>query len=204
MRFYETNSGDIFIDGINTKDIARGQLRNSFGMVLQDAWLFSGTIMDNIRYGKLNATDEEVMHAADQAYVDHFIRTLENGYQTVINEESTNISQGQKQLLTIARAFLSDPKILILDEATSSVDTRTEILIQKGMENLMKGKTSFIIAHRLSTIKNADMILVMEGDKQVAGIPVKIVKSTMSKIQSKQDDVDIVILEDLSEITKML
>lgn len=165
MRFYETNSGDIFIDGINTKDIARGQLRNSFGMVLQDAWLFSGTIMDNIRYGKLNVTDEEVMHAADQAYVDHFIRTLENGYQTVINEESTNISQGQKQLLTIARAFLSDPKILILDEATSSVDTRTEILIQKGMENLMKGKTSFIIAHRLSTIKNADMILVMDhGD----------------------------------------
>ncbi|WP_314231767.1 ABC transporter ATP-binding protein [Solobacterium moorei] len=165
MRFYETNSGDIFIDGINTKDIARGQLRNSFGMVLQDAWLFSGTIMDNIRYGKLNATDEEVMHAADQAYVDHFIRTLENGYRTVINEESTNISQGQKQLLTIARAFLSDPKILILDEATSSVDTRTEILIQKGMENLMKGKTSFIIAHRLSTIKNADMILVMDhGD----------------------------------------
>ena len=165
MRFYETNSGNIFIDGINTKDIARGQLRNSFGMVLQDAWLFSGTIMDNIRYGKLNATDEEVMHAADQAYVDHFIRTLENGYQTVINEESTNISQGQKQLLTIARAFLSDPKILILDEATSSVDTRTEILIQKGMENLMKGKTSFIIAHRLSTIKNADMILVMDhGD----------------------------------------
>ena len=165
MRFYETNSGDIFIDGINTKDIARGQLRNSFGMVLQDAWLFSGTIMDNIRYGKLNATDEEVMHAADQAYVDHFIRTLENGYETVINEESTNISQGQKQLLTIARAFLSDPKILILDEATSSVDTRTEILIQKGMENLMKGKTSFIIAHRLSTIKNADMILVMDhGD----------------------------------------
>lgn len=165
MRFYETNSGNIFIDGINTKDIARGQLRNSFGMVLQDAWLFSGTIMDNIRYGKLNATDEEVMHAADQAYVDHFIRTLENGYQTIINEESTNISQGQKQLLTIARAFLSDPKILILDEATSSVDTRTEILIQKGMENLMKGKTSFIIAHRLSTIKNADMILVMDhGD----------------------------------------
>lgn len=165
MRFYETNSGNIFIDGINTKDIARGQLRNSFGMVLQDAWLFSGTIMDNIRYGKLNATDEEVIHAADQAYVDHFIRTLENGYETVINEESTNISQGQKQLLTIARAFLSDPKILILDEATSSVDTRTEILIQKGMENLMKGKTSFIIAHRLSTIKNADMILVMDhGD----------------------------------------
>jgi len=165
MRFYETNSGNIFIDGINTNDIARGQLRNSFGMVLQDAWLFSGTIMDNIRYGKLNATDEEVMHAADQAYVDHFIRTLENGYETVINEESTNISQGQKQLLTIARAFLSNPKILILDEATSSVDTRTEILIQKGMENLMKGKTSFIIAHRLSTIKNADMILVMDhGD----------------------------------------
>lgn len=165
MRFYETNNGNIYIDGINTKDMTRSQLRSCFGMVLQDAWLHSGTIMDNIRYGNLNATDEEVVKAADEAYVDHFIKTLEDGYQTVINEESTNISQGQKQLLTIARAFLSDPKILILDEATSSVDTRTEILIQKGMENLMKGRTSFVIAHRLSTIKNADMILVMDhGD----------------------------------------
>ncbi|NCB32386.1 MAG: ABC transporter ATP-binding protein [Erysipelotrichia bacterium] len=165
MRFYELNSGTIYIDGIDTAQLTRDDLRDCFGMVLQDAWLLTGTIMDNIRYGRTDATDEEVMKAADQAYVDHFIRTLENGYQTEINEESTNISQGQKQLLTIARAFLSDPKILILDEATSSVDTRTEILIQKGMENLMKGRTSFVIAHRLSTIKNADLILVMDhGD----------------------------------------
>lgn len=165
MRFYDLNSGDIYVDGIKTTDLTRNDLRDCFGMVLQDAWLHNGTIMDNIRYGRMNATDEEVMKAADNAYVDHFIRTLEDGYQTIINEESTNISQGQKQLLTIARAFLSDPKILILDEATSSVDTRTEILIQKGMENLMKGRTSFVIAHRLSTIKNADMILVMDhGD----------------------------------------
>ncbi|MGM9941260.1 MAG: ABC transporter ATP-binding protein [Bulleidia sp.] len=165
MRFYELNSGDIYIDNINTKQISRHDLRDCFGMVLQDAWLHSGTIMENIRYGNPNATDEEVIKAADNAYVDHFIRTLEHGYNTEINEESTNISQGQKQLLTIARAFLSDPKILILDEATSSVDTRTEILIQKGMENLMKGRTSFVIAHRLSTIRNADLILVMNhGD----------------------------------------
>ena len=165
MRFYELNSGDIYIDNINTKDISKHDLRDCFGMVLQDAWLHSGTIMENIRYGRPDASDEEVVQAADNAYVDHFIRTLEHGYQTEINEESTNISQGQKQLLTIARAFLSDPKILILDEATSSVDTRTEILIQKGMENLMKGRTSFVIAHRLSTIKNADLILVLNhGD----------------------------------------
>ena len=165
MRFYELNSGDIYIDGIKTTDLTRHDLRSCFGMVLQDTWLHSGTIMENIRYGKKDATDEDVMKAADAAYVDHFIRTLDDGYNTVINEESTNISQGQKQLLTIARAFLADPKILILDEATSSVDTRTEILIQKGMENLMKGRTSFVIAHRLSTIKNADMILVMNhGD----------------------------------------
>ena len=165
MRFYELNSGDIYVDGINTKDISKHDLRDCFGMVLQDAWLHSGTIMENIRYGNPNATDEEVEKAADSAYVDHFIRTLENGYNTEINEESTNISQGQKQLLTIARAFLADPKILSLDETTSSVDTRTEILIQKGMENLMKGRTSFVIAHRLSTIRNADMILVLNhGD----------------------------------------
>ena len=165
MRFYELNSGNIYIDGKNTKDLTRSDLRDCFGMVLQDAWLHSGTIMENIRYGRMDATDEEVKKAADAAYVDHFIRTLEDGYDTVINEESTNISQGQKQLLTIARAYLSDPKILILDEATSSVDTRTEILIQKGMENLMKGRTSFVIAHRLSTIKNADMILCLDhGD----------------------------------------
>lgn len=165
MRFYDLNSGDIYVDGIKTTDLTRKDLRDCFGMVLQDAWLHTGTIMENIRYGRMDATDEEVIKAADDAYVDHFIRTLEDGYNTVINEESTNISQGQKQLLTIARAFLADPKILILDEATSSVDTRTEILIQKGMENLMKGRTSFVIAHRLSTIRNADMILVMDhGD----------------------------------------
>ena len=165
MRFYDLNSGTIYIDGIDTRSLTRNDLRDCFGMVLQDAWLSSGTIMENIRYGRMDATDEEVIQAADSAYVDHFIRTLENGYQTVINEESTNISQGQKQLLTIARAFLSNPRILILDEATSSVDTRTEILIQKGMENLMKGRTSFVIAHRLSTIRNADMILCMDhGD----------------------------------------
>lgn len=165
MRFYEINKGHIYIDGIDTKDMSRHDLRSCFGMVLQDTWLHSGTIMENIRYGKNDATDEEVMKAADDAYVDHFIHTLENGYNTEINEETTNISQGQKQLLTIARAFLSDPKILILDEATSSVDTRTEILIQKGMEKLMKGRTSFVIAHRLSTIRNADQILVLDhGD----------------------------------------
>ena len=165
MRFYDLNSGTIYIDGIDTRNLRRTDLRDAFGMVLQDAWLSSGTIMDNIRYGRMDATDEEVVQAADNAYADHFIRTLEDGYQTVINEESTNISQGQKQLLTIARAFLSDPKILILDEATSSVDTRTEILIQKGMEKLMKGRTSFVIAHRLSTIRNADIILCMDhGD----------------------------------------
>lgn len=165
MRFYELNGGHIYIDGKDTKQLTRSDLRDCFGMVLQDAWLHSGTIMENIRYGRMDATDEEVKQAADAAYVDHFIRTLEDGYDTVINEESTNISQGQKQLLTIARAYLSNPKILILDEATSSVDTRTEILIQKGMENLMKGRTSFVIAHRLSTIKNADIILCLDhGD----------------------------------------
>jgi ATP-binding cassette subfamily B protein len=165
MRFYDLNSGTIYIDGIDTRNLRRTDLRDAFGMVLQDAWLSSGTVMENIRYGRMDATDEEVIQAADNAYADHFIRTLEDGYQTVINEESTNISQGQKQLLTIARAFLSEPKILILDEATSSVDTRTEILIQKGMEKLMKGRTSFVIAHRLSTIRNADIILCMDhGD----------------------------------------
>lgn len=170
MRFYELNSGSIYIDGIKTTDMRRSDLRNLFGMVLQDAWLFNGTIMENLRYGKLDATDEEVMKAADAAYVDHFIRTLDQGYQTMINEESNNISQGQKQLLTIARAFLSDPKILILDEATSSVDTRTEVLIQKGMEKLMENRTSFVIAHRLSTIRDADLILVMkDGDIVEAG-----------------------------------
>lgn len=165
MRFYELNEGKILVDGQDIKDFTRADLRNNFGMVLQDTWLFSGTIMENIRYGRLDATDDEVINAAKLAYAHRFIQTLPNGYNMVINEEADNISQGQKQLLTIARAILSDPKILILDEATSSVDTRTEILIQKAMENLMKGRTSFVIAHRLSTIRDADLILVMkDGD----------------------------------------
>lgn len=163
MRFYDINSGDIFVDGINTMDFKRNDLRDIFGMVLQDTWLFNGTIMENIRYGRLDATDEEVIRAAKAAHAHHFIKTLPDGYNMVLNEEASNVSQGQKQLLTIARAILSDPKILILDEATSSVDTRTEVLIQKAMENLMKNRTSFIIAHRLSTIRDADLILVMKN-----------------------------------------
>jgi ATP-binding cassette, subfamily B, multidrug efflux pump len=165
MRFYELNKGSIAVDGVDIKDFRREDLRGMFGMVLQDTWLFNGTIRENVRYSKLEATDEEVVAAAKMAYVDHFVRTLPQSYDLVINEESNNISQGQKQLLTIARAFLADPKILILDEATSSVDTRTEVLIQKAMENLMKERTSFVIAHRLSTIRDADTILVMkDGD----------------------------------------
>lgn len=165
MRFYELNSGSIMIDGHDIKEYTRKDLRSLFGMVLQDAWLFNGTIKENLKYGKQDATDEEVIEAAKVANVDHFIRTLDHGYDTVINEESNNVSQGQKQLLTIARAFLTDPKILILDEATSSVDTRTEVLIQEGMDRLMEGRTSFVIAHRLSTIRDADVILVMrDGD----------------------------------------
>lgn len=165
MRFYDVNKGAILIDGNNINDFNRGDLRSLFGMVLQDTWLFNGTIMENIRYSKLNASNEEVIKAAKAAHADHFIKTLPDGYNMKLNEEANNISQGQKQLLTIARAILADPKILILDEATSSVDTRTEVLIQKAMENLMKGRTSFIIAHRLSTIKDADLILVMkDGD----------------------------------------
>ena len=165
MRFYELNSGSIMIDGHDIRDYARSDLRSLFGMVLQDTWLFGGTIRENLKYGKLDATDEEMEKACELAYADHFINTLEDGYDTIINEESSNISQGQKQLLTIARAFLADPKILILDEATSSVDTRTEVLIQKGMDKLMEGRTSFIIAHRLSTIRDANTIIVMkDGD----------------------------------------
>lgn len=165
MRFYELNSGSILIDGKDIRDFGRQDLRSLFGMVLQDTWLFNGTIKENLMYGKLDASDEEVKEACKVAYVDHFVQTLENGYETMINEESSNISQGQKQLLTIARAFLKDPKILILDEATSSVDTRIEVLIQKGMEKLMEGRTSFVIAHRLSTIRDADTIIVMkDGD----------------------------------------
>ena len=165
MRFYDVNSGAILIDGHNIKDFKRGDLRKMFGMVLQDTWLFGGTVKDNIKYGKEDATDDEVIRAAKAAHVHHFIKTLPNGYNSLLNEESSNVSAGQKQLLTIARVILADPKILILDEATSSIDTRTEIQIQDAMDNLMKGRTSFIIAHRLSTIKNADLILVMNhGD----------------------------------------
>jgi ATP-binding cassette subfamily B protein len=163
MRFYDVNSGAIKIDGHNIKDFNRADLRKNIGMVLQDTWLFKGTIMDNLRYGRLDATDEEVYAAAKAAHVDHFIKTLPGGYDMELNEESSNISQGQKQLLTIARAILADKPILILDEATSSVDTRTEGLIQEAMNNLMKGRTSFVIAHRLSTIKDADKILYMQG-----------------------------------------
>jgi len=161
MRFYEVNGGCITVDGVNIVDMRRGDLRTIFGMVLQDTWLFNGTIFDNIKYGKQDASDAEVYDAARAAHADHFIRGLPEGYKTVLNEEASNISQGQRQLLTIARAILSDPAILILDEATSNVDTRTEVRIQKAMDNLMRGRTSFVIAHRLSTIKNADLILVM-------------------------------------------
>ena len=165
MRFYDINDGSILVEGHDIRDFTRADLRQMFGMVLQDTWLYNGTIMENIRYGRPDATDEEVIAAAKAAHVDHFIHTLPDGYNMVLNEETSNISQGQKQLLTIARAVLADPSILILDEATSSVDTRTEILIQQAMDSLMIGRTSFVIAHRLSTIRNADLILVMnEGD----------------------------------------
>lgn len=165
MRFYDVNSGAILVDGHDVREYNRPQLREAFGMVLQDTWLFKGTIMENIRYGRLDATDEEVIEAAKAAHAHHFIQTLPGGYNMELNEDASNVSQGQKQLLTIARAILADNRILILDEATSSVDTRTEIRIQKALDNLMRGRTSFVIAHRLSTIKNADMILVMkDGD----------------------------------------
>ena len=165
MRFYDVNSGRILIDGHDIREFDRRNLRECFSMVLQDTWLFNGTIMENIRYGRLDATDEEVIAAAKAAHAHRFIQTLPEGYNTVLNEEASNVSQGQKQLLTIARAILADNRLLILDEATSSVDTRTEERIQKAMDNLMKGRTSFVIAHRLSTIKDADVILVMkDGD----------------------------------------
>ncbi|MGX8237740.1 ABC transporter ATP-binding protein [Exiguobacterium undae] len=167
MRFYELNHGVIRIDGIDTRKMSREDLRTTFGMVLQDTWLFNGTIRDNLAYGKTGATEEEIVDAAKTAHADHFIRTLPDGYDTVLNEEASNISQGQKQLLTIARAVLADPPIMILDEATSSVDTRTEIFIQKAMKRLMEGRTSFVIAHRLSTIKDADLILVMDQGRVI-------------------------------------
>ena len=165
MRFYDATGGAIQVDGHDIRDFNRQELRDAFGMVLQDTWLFKGSIMENIRYGRLDATDEEVIEAAKAAHAHHFIQTLPGGYQMELNEDASNVSQGQKQLLTIARAILADNPILILDEATSSVDTRTEVRIQKALDNLMRGRTSFIIAHRLSTIKNADLILVMkDGD----------------------------------------
>ena len=165
MRFYDVSEGAILLDGYDVRQFARNDLRDMFGMVLQDTWLYNGTILENIRYGRLAASDEDVLAAAKAAQVDHFVRTLPQGYDTVLNEEASNISQGQKQLLTIARTIVSEPKILIFDEATSSVDTRTEIAIQKAMDHLMEGRTSFVIAHRLSTIRDADLILVMkDGD----------------------------------------
>jgi ATP-binding cassette subfamily B protein len=167
MRFYEIGGGAITIDGVDIRELKRSRLRELFGMVLQDTWLFNGTIRDNIAYGREGATEEEVVQAAKAAYADHFIRTLPEGYDTVLNEEASNLSQGQKQLLTIARAILADPAILILDEATSSVDTRTEVHIQKAMHDLMKGRTSFVIAHRLSTIRDADLILVMNHGRVI-------------------------------------
>jgi len=167
MRFYDVAGGAIRIDGVDIRQVKRGPLRRTFGMVLQDTWLFSGTIRENIGYGREHASDEAIVEAAKAAQADHFIRTLPENYETAINEEASNLSQGQKQLLTIARAFLADPAILILDEATSSVDTRTEVLIQESMHRLMRGRTTFVIAHRLSTIRNADLILMIESGRIV-------------------------------------
>ena len=186
MRFYDVTGGSIRIDGHDIRDFDRDELRLLFGMVLQDTWLFGGTIEENIRYGRLDATDDEVVAAARAAHAHHFIKTLPGGYDMVLNEESSNVSQGQKQLLTIARAILADPKIMILDEATSSVDTRTEARIQKGMDELMRGRTSFIIAHRLSTIRDADLILVMkDGDIVEQG--------THEELLAKDDRINIVL-----------
>ena len=167
MRFYDIDGGRITVDGVDTREMTRDDLRHTFGMVLQDAWLFHGTIRENIAYGLEGATEEQIVAAAEAAHVDHFVRTLAEGYDTVIDDDATNLSQGEKQLLTIARAFLADPQILILDEATSSVDTRTEVLIQRAMAKLMEGRTSFVIAHRLSTIRDAHTILVMNHGKIV-------------------------------------
>jgi ATP-binding cassette subfamily B protein len=162
LRFYEIDNGRVLIDGVDTREMSRDGLRSLFGMVLQDAWLFGGTIRENIAYGREGATEEQIIAAAEAAHVDHFVRTLPDGYDTVLDDDATSVSAGEKQLLTIARAFLADPQILILDEATSSVDTRTEVLIQKAMARLMQNRTSFVIAHRLSTIRDADTILVMD------------------------------------------
>jgi ATP-binding cassette subfamily B protein len=167
MRFYDIDSGAILLDGVNTRALERDDVRRNFGMVLQDTWLFAGTIRDNIAYGRENATEEEIVAAAQAAHVDSFVRTLPRGYDTVLDDDASDLSSGQRQLLTIARAFLADPSILILDEATSNVDTRTEVLIQQAMARLRRGRTSFVIAHRLSTIRNADSIVVMDGGKIV-------------------------------------
>jgi ATP-binding cassette subfamily B protein len=167
MRFYDIDSGRILVDGVNTKTVRRDQVRQAFGMVLQDTWLFAGTIRENIAYGKEGATEDEIVAAAQAAHVDSFVRTLPNGYDTVLDDDASDLSSGQRQLLTIARAFLADPSILILDEATSNVDTRTEVLIQQAMARLRSGRTSFVIAHRLSTIRNADTIVVMDGGRIV-------------------------------------
>jgi ATP-binding cassette subfamily B protein len=167
MRFYEIDAGSIKVDGIDIRNLTRDNLRRTFGMVLQDTWLFGGTVRENIAYGREDATEEQIVAAAKAAHVDHFVRTMPDGYDTVIDDDASNLSQGEKQLLTIARAFLADPQILILDEATSSVDTRTEVLVQQAMARLMKGRTAFVIAHRLSTIRNADEILVMDHGKIV-------------------------------------
>ena len=193
MRFYDLNSGKITIDGYDIKEFKKGTIRKKLGMVLQDTWLFSGSIKDNIKYGRPDASDNDVIEAAKAAHIHHFIKTLPNGYNMVLNEETSNISAGQKQLLTIARVILADPKILILDEATSSIDTRTEIQIQSAMDNLMKGRTSFIIAHRLSTIKNADLILVMnEGDIVEQGTHDELLKKGgfYSKLYNSQFEVE--------------
>ena len=195
MRFYDVSGGSIKVDGHDIREFDRGELRRMFGMVLQDTWLFKGSIEDNIRYGKLDATHEDVVKAADAAYAHRFIQTLPGGYGMELNEEASNVSQGQKQLLTIARAILADPKILILDEATSSVDTRTEVRIQKAMDNLMKGRTSFIIAHRLSTIRDADLILVMkEGDIVEMG--------RHEELLAKMDSMRICIIHSLNRLLK--
>jgi ATP-binding cassette subfamily B multidrug efflux pump len=167
LRFYEIDHGTIAIDGVDTRDMTREDVRRLFGMVLQDAWLFGGTIRENVAYGREGATEAEIMAAAEAAHVDHFVRTLPDGYDTRLDDDATNVSAGEKQLLTIARAFLADPQILILDEATSSVDTRTEVLIQKAMSRLMENRTSFVIAHRLSTIRDADTILVMNHGRMI-------------------------------------
>jgi ATP-binding cassette subfamily B protein len=167
LRFYELDDGAVLIDGVDSRQMSRSDLRRLFGMVLQDTWLFTGTIRENIAYGREGASEEEILAAARAARVDHFVRTLPGGYDTVLDDDATNVSQGEKQLLTIARAFLADPDVLILDEATSSVDTRTEVLIQDAMAELMKGRTSFVIAHRLSTIHGADVILVMDRGRIV-------------------------------------